>query len=140
MCKLYETRQWSYETKDTVSLESFGPTIRGPLGWVVLGRSGDKASDANIGFFVRRDDEWDWLRSLMTIPRVKQLLGPEYNGKAVDRFEIPGIKAVHFLLHDHLDRSYNASSTYDGLGKNVCEYLRAKHVDIPTRFLRRGIV
>lgn len=31
-CKLYETRQWSYETKDPVPLSSFGPTIRGPLG------------------------------------------------------------------------------------------------------------
>lgn len=99
-CKPYETRQWSYETKDPVPLENFGPTIRGPLGWVVLGRSGDKASDANVGLFVRREDEWDWLRSLMTIPKMKSLLGPEYNGKEVDRFEMPKIYAVHFLLHD----------------------------------------
>ncbi|KAK1078095.1 hypothetical protein LTR33_007522, partial [Friedmanniomyces endolithicus] len=111
-------RQWSYETRSPVELGGFGPSTRAPLGWVVLGRSGDKASDANIGFFVRQDDEYQWLRSLLTIPKIKQLLGPEYNGKGVDRFEIPGIRAVHFLLHDHLDRSYNASSTYDGLGKN----------------------
>jgi hypothetical protein len=138
--KTYDVRQWSYETKDPVSLESFGPTTRGPLGWVVLGRSGDKASDANVGFFVRRDDEWDWLRSLLTIPKIKALLGPEYNGKGVERFEIPGVKAVHFLLRDHLDRSFNASSTYDTLGKNICEYLRAKWVDIPNKFLYRGRV
>ena len=136
----YDTRQWSYETNDPKDLKSFGPTTRGPLGWVVLGRSGDKASDANVGFFVRRDDEWDWLRSLLTIPKVKQLLGPEYNGKEVDRFEIPHIRAVHFMLHDHLDRGWSATSTYDGLGKNVCEYLRAKWVDIPNVFLRRGRV
>jgi hypothetical protein len=74
----------------------------------------------------------------MTVAKMIELLGPEYNGKAVERFEIPGIKAVHFLLRDHLDRSYNATSTYDGLGKNVCEYIRAKHVDMPNRFLRRG--
>jgi len=138
--KTYDTRQWSYETRDPVDLSSFGPTTRGPLGWVVLGRSGDKASDANVGFFVRRDDEWDWLRSLLTTLKIKQLLGPEYNGKAIDRFEIPGIRAVHFLLHDHLDRGWSATSTYDGLGKNVCEYLRAKWVDIPNVFLRRGRV
>ncbi|KIV83126.1 hypothetical protein PV11_05179 [Exophiala sideris] len=138
--KYYDTRQWSYETKNPVDLSSFGPTTRGPLGWVALGRSGDKASDANVGFFVRRDDEWDWLRSLLTIPKIKALLGPEYNGKSVERFEIPGIRAVHFMLHDHLDRGWSATSTYDGLGKNVCEYLRAKWVDIPNSFLRRGIV
>ena len=138
--KTYATRQWSYETKDPVDLESFGATTRGPLGWVVLGRSGDKASDCNCGFFVRHDDEWDWLRSFLTIPKIKQLLGPEYNGKEVERFEIPGIRAVHFMLHDHLDRSWGASSTYDGLGKNCMEYLRAKYVDIPNVFLRRGLV
>ncbi|KEF53689.1 uncharacterized protein A1O9_10089 [Exophiala aquamarina CBS 119918] len=136
--KTYNTRQWSYETLAPVALESFGPTTRGPLGWVVMGRSGDKASDCNVGFFVRHEDEWDWLRSLMTIPKMKQLLGPEYNGKDVDRFEIPKIRAVHFMLHDHLDRSWGATSTYDGLGKNLCEYIRAKWVDIPNVFLRRG--
>jgi hypothetical protein len=31
-CKLYETRQWSYETENPVALDSFGPTVRGPLG------------------------------------------------------------------------------------------------------------
>lgn len=42
--KDYEVRQWSYETKIPVALDSFGPTSRAPLGHVVLGRSGDKAS------------------------------------------------------------------------------------------------
>lgn len=136
--KQYDVRQWSYETKDPVALDKWGPTTRGPMGWRVLGRSGDKASDANVGFFVREDDEWDWLRSLLTIEKIIQMLGPEYNGKAVERFEISGIKAVHFLMRDHLDRSYNATSTLDGLGKNLCEFLRAKWVDIPNVFLRRG--
>lgn len=138
--KYYDTRQWSYETSNPVDLASFGPTSRVPLGHIVLGRSGDKSSDCNVGFFVRHNDEWDWLRSLMTIPKMKQLLGPEYNGKDIDRFEIPGLRAVHFMLHDHLDRSWGASSTYDGLGKNLCEYIRAKWVDVPNVFLRRGRV
>jgi hypothetical protein len=136
--QVYETRQWSYETKAPVPLETFGKTTRGPLGWRVLGRSGDKASDANVGLFVETDEEWEWLRSLLTIEKMKELLGAEYNGGLVERFEIPGLRAVHFLLHDHLDRSYNATSTLDGLGKNVCEFVRARHVDIPNKFLRLG--
>jgi hypothetical protein len=31
-----------------VDLKKYGPTTRGPLGWIVGGRSGDKASDANV--------------------------------------------------------------------------------------------
>jgi hypothetical protein len=134
----YPVQQWSYETKDPIPLSKFGPTTRGPIGWRVLGRSGDKAFDANVGLFVRHDDEWDWLRSFLTVEKMIHLLGPEYNGKLVERFEMPKIKAVHFLLHNHLDRSYNATSTLDGLGKNVGEYIRAKYVDIPNSFLRRG--
>lgn len=55
-----------------------------------------------------------------------------------DRFELPNLYAVHFLLHDHLDRGVSCSSTYGFLGKNVAEFLRARFVDIPTRFLNRG--
>ncbi|OJJ03007.1 hypothetical protein ASPVEDRAFT_134387 [Aspergillus versicolor CBS 583.65] len=138
--KTYATRQWSYETDSPVDAASFGPVSSAPLGRVALGRSGDKDSDANVGFFVRNDDEWHWLRSYLTVAKIKELLGPEYNGKSVDRFEIPAIRAVHFLLHDHLDRGWGATSTYDGLGKNVCEYLRAKHVELPNIFLEKGQV
>lgn len=126
--KTYPKQQQSYETSSPVDLSSFGETVRAPLGYIVAGRSGDKASDCNCGFFVRHDDEWDWLRSFMTIERIKQLLGPaEYKGKPIDRFELPGINAVHFLLHDHLDRGYNACSNYDTLGKSKWIMSRNTH-------------
>ncbi|CAN9201082.1 unnamed protein product [Alternaria alternata] len=137
----YSRQQPSYETHSPIPLAHFGPTVRLPLGSIVLGRSGDKCSDANVGFFVRHDDEWEWLRSFLTIDKIKELLGPEeYKGKKIDRFEMKNIRAVHFLLHDHLDRGYDACSTYDTLGKNVCEYLRARSVDLPVRFVERGVL
>jgi hypothetical protein len=128
--KTYPRQQHSYDATSPVDLSTFGETVRAPLGYIVAGRSGDKASDCNCGFFVRHDDEWDWLRSFMTIERIKQLLGSvEYTGKPIDRFELPGIKAVHFLLHDHLDRGYNACSNYDTLGKSkLCEGAVVKSV------------
>jgi hypothetical protein len=139
--RTYDRQQPSYETASPVSLSTFGPTVRLPLGKIVLGRSGDKCSDCNVGFFVRRDDEWDWLRSFLTVAKIRELLGKEEDkGKPIDRFEMPNIRAVHFLLHDHLDRGYDACSTYDTLGKNACEYLRARTVDLPRKFVERGTV
>ena len=139
LTRTYPRQQPTYETVDPAPLDGFGETVRAPLGYIVMARSGDKASDCNVGFFVRNDDEWDWLRSFMTIQRVKELLGPqEYKGKPIDRFELPGVRAVHFLLHDHLDRGYNACSNYDTLGKLAGEYMRAKTVDLPKKFLDRG--
>jgi len=136
--KVYPREQPSYETKNPVDLKKFGPTTRSPLRWIVGSRSGDKASDGNVGFYVRNNDEWDWLRSILTIPKIQYLLDEEYKGGVIERFEIPGIRTVHFLLRDHLDRGFNSTSTYDTLGKNVGEYLRSKWVDLPNKFLHRG--
>ena len=131
--------QESYDTIDPIPLQDFGETVEAPLGFVALGRSGDKASDANVGFFVAEQEQWDWLRSFLTIAKMKELLGAdEYAGGRVDRFEMPGVRAVHFLLKDHLDRGYNSGSKLDTLAKNLCEYLRAKYVPIPRKFLRDG--
>jgi hypothetical protein len=136
--KVYPRQQPSYETSSPLPPNSWGPVTKAPLGYVVHGRSGDKSSDCNVGFFVRHDDEWDWLRSTLSIPKIRELLEEEEKGRKIDRFEIPGAWAVHFLLRDHLDRGVNSSSSYDCLGKNVCEYLRCKLVDIPEVFLNRG--
>ncbi|KAJ8116175.1 hypothetical protein OPT61_g2336 [Boeremia exigua] len=119
---LYE--QDTYETNNPIDLSSLGPTTKAPLGYIVHARSGDKGSDCNVGLFVRNADEWDWLRSLLTVDKVRQLLGGDDTGKPIFRFELPNIWAVHFLLKDHLDRGVASSSTYDVLGKNLAEYLR----------------
>lgn len=114
--RTYPRQQPSYETENPMALTSWGGTERAPLGYVALCRSGDKASDCNAGFFVRHADEWDWLRSFLTVDKIKELLGPaEYKGKPIDRFEIPGIKAVHFLLHDHLDRGKLPPTPYSNV-------------------------
>lgn len=133
--------QESYDTRDPVPLDHFGEITQAPLGYVVLGRSGDKASDANVGLFAVNEEQWDWLRSFLTIEKFKDLLGAqEYSGNRIDRFEMANVRAVHFLLKDHLDRGYNSGSSLDTLAKNLCEYLRAKHVPLPSKFLENGRV
>lgn len=75
---------------------------------------------------------------MLTVSKIRELLEKEDKGGKIDRFEIPAVSAVHFLLKDHIDRGVNSSSSYDCLGKNVCEYLRCKLVNIPECFLDRG--
>ncbi|EAU35112.1 predicted protein [Aspergillus terreus NIH2624] len=107
--RTYDRQQPTYETKNPVPLGSFGPAVRLPLGRIVLGRSGAKCSDCNAGFFVHHDNEWDWLGGFLTVAKIRELLGfEEDKGRLIDQFEMPNIRAVHFLLHDHLDRGYDA--------------------------------
>lgn len=119
----------------------FGATVPGPLGWVVHARSGDKGPDANCGFWVRHRDEYAWLRTVLSTETIKELLGPEYRANpalSVERFELSELRGVHFLFRNLLDRGVGVTTTVDFLGKNVAEYLRAKWVDLPVRFLNRG--
>lgn len=136
----YPRQQESYDTSSPLPENSWGPTVYAPLGHIVHGRSGDKSSDCNLGLFVRHSDEWDWLRSTLSVSKLRELLEEEDTGKQIDRFEIPSLNAVHFLLKDHLDRGANSSSSYDILGKNVCEYIRCKKVNIPKMFYDRGTI
>lgn len=82
--KVWEKRQPSQRvTSGVVDPQSFGKTVRGPLGWLVHARSGDKGSDSNVGFWVRHRDEWDWLRGLLSVEKMEGLLAEEYKGKAI---------------------------------------------------------
>ncbi|KAG8627693.1 hypothetical protein KVT40_003566 [Elsinoe batatas] len=136
--KTYPSQQPDQPVTSSPSTKDYGPTIQGPLGWIVHARSGDKGSDCNVGFWVRRQDEWDWLRTLLSTEKIVDLLADEYNGKKIDRFELKNMRAVHFLLKDHLDRGVSCSSSYDFLGKNVAEFLRSRWMELPKRFLDRG--
>ncbi|KAJ5772535.1 hypothetical protein N7520_003064 [Penicillium odoratum] len=142
--KTYPSRQPSQAvtiSNKGVESKEFGPTVRGPLGWIVHARSGDKGSDANCGLWVRHRDEYLWLRTLLSIDAARELLGDDARQQpqlAIERFELPGLQAVHFLFRNLLDRGVGVTTTVDFLGKNVAEYLRSRHVDLPTRFLNRG--
>lgn len=132
--------QPSYPPTDPVDLASFGPTKRTRLGHVVYSRAGDKGSNCNVGFFSRDATEWPWLRSLLTTEKLIQLMGTDYKGQKIDRMEFPNLWAVHFLIHDYLDRGVTANATYDVLGKFIAEFIKCKHVEVPTAFLRKGII
>jgi hypothetical protein len=77
--KVWDKQQPSQPvTNSAANLESFGPTQRGPLGWVAHARSGDKGSNANVGFWVKTNEEWQWLRTLLSTEKMKDLLADEY--------------------------------------------------------------
>jgi hypothetical protein len=137
---VHPASQPSYEPTNPVDLNSFGPTRRVPLGRVVYARAGDKGSNCNVGLFARTAEEWPWLRSLLSTEKIIELMADDFKGQKIDRMEFPKIWAVHFLLHDHLDRGVTANATYDVLGKFIAEFLRLKVVEVPIAFLERGVL
>ncbi|KAF5373616.1 hypothetical protein D9758_000983 [Tetrapyrgos nigripes] len=130
--------QRSYGPRSITSLTSFGPTRKAPLGSIVLARSGDKGANSNVGLWVRHDDEWPWLQSFFTVETFIKLLRDDWKDEyRVERFEIPSIRAVHFVCYGLLEDGTCSSSLLDCLGKAVGEFLRAQVVDVPEKFLNR---
>jgi hypothetical protein len=111
-----------------------GPTIAAPIGRVVGARSGDKGGNANLGVFARTDAAWAWLDEFLTTERLRQLL-PETAALTVDRFRLPAIRSLNFVVHGLLQEGVAASTRQDGQAKSLGEWLRARVVDVPEALL-----
>lgn len=133
-------RRPTSETESPTALETFGFTTRVPLGAVAHARSGDKGDNCNVGFFVRSAEEFKWLQTYLTVPKMIQILGEDYRDSVtVERCEFPHVWAVHFRFLDFLGGGAASSTRIDMLGKGVAEYLRSKYVEVPAKFLTNPI-
>jgi hypothetical protein len=111
-----------------------GPTTRSPLGAVFGARSGDKGGDANLGVFARSDEAWSWLDDFLSVERLRELL-PEVGKLAVDRYRLPAIRSLNFVIHGLLEEGVAASTRQDAQAKSLGEWLRARVVDLPEALL-----
>ena len=112
-------------------------TRRLPLGTLAGARSGDKGGNANVGLWVRRPAEYDWLAGELTVERLRRLL-PEAEDLAVDRYELPNLLAVNFVVHGLLGEGVASSTRPDPQAKSLGEYLRSRLVDVPVALLDGG--
>jgi len=111
-----------------------GPTRRAPLGLVIGTRSGDKGGNANLGVFARSDEGWAWIRDFLDEDELRELL-PEAAGLPIDRYELPNLRSLNFVLHGLLEEGVAASTRQDGQAKSLGEWLRARVVDVPEALL-----
>jgi hypothetical protein len=109
-------------------------TLRAPLGLLVGARSGDKGGNANVGVWARDDDAFGWLSAGLTVERFKELL-PETAPYDVDRFDLPNLRALNFVVHGLLGEGVAAGTRQDPQAKGLGEWLRARHVTIPAHLM-----
>jgi hypothetical protein len=104
------------------------------LGSVVGARSGDKGGDANLGLWARTDPGYAWLRGWLTVDRLRELL-PEAADLPVERYELPNLRAVNFVLRGLLGPGVAGSTRFDPQAKALGELLRSRIVDLPAETL-----
>ena len=88
------------------------------LDWIAHGRSGDKGNHANVAVIAYNQAGYNWLRGYLTAERVREYfaaLGPS----RVERFEVPNVLALNFVLYDVLAGGASRSLRVDTQGKTL---------------------
>ena len=94
------------------------------------GRSGDKGDTVNVGVIARHADLYPIIVEQVTVKRVRAHFRDMVRGK-VERFELPNIWALNFLLHGALDGGGTVSLMTDAQGKTFSTALLRMEVDVP---------
>ena len=93
-------------------------------------RSGDKGDTANVGVIALKPEIYPILVREVTAERVKTHFGAQVLG-AVERFELPNLGALNFLLHESLGGGGTLSLMTDAQGKTFSTALLRMKIEIP---------
>lgn len=86
------------------------------LGDIAQARSGDKGDGSNVGVFVSNEVDYELIRRELTTDRVKAHFAGICFGE-VERYELPNLLALNFILHDSLGGGGSESLKSDAQGK-----------------------
>lgn len=110
--------------------------MRVALGRVAHARSGDKGEASNVGLIADSEAVYEILHREVTADRVKEHFRGVCRGR-VERFEVPHLRALNFLLHDSLGGGGTASLLTDAQGKTHGQALLVLELEIPDELVTR---
>lgn len=100
------------------------------------GRSGDKGDGSNVGVIARHPDIYPFLKKNLTADRVKEHMRHVCEGE-VERFEMPNIGALNFVLHHSLGGGGTVSLKLDAQGKTHASQVLRMDMEVPEELLRK---
>lgn len=101
---------------------------------IAHGRSGDKGNGSNVGIIARHPDIYPFLKKELTADRVKEHMKHVCAGD-VERFELPNISALNFLLNESLGGGGTVSLKLDAQGKTHALQVLRMDIDVPQNLL-----
>ena len=99
-------------------------------------RSGDKGDTANVGIIAYKPEYYPFLKEVLIPERVKKHFEGICYGK-VERFELPNLDALNFLLHQALGGGGTQTLRHDAQGKTFSTALLRMEVDVPEDLARK---
>ena len=99
-------------------------------------RSGDKGDTANVGVIALKPEWYPLIEKYLTRERVRDHFRAVITGD-VERYELPNLKALNFLLHGALDGGGTLSLKTDAQGKVFSTALLRMVIDVPEAEAKR---
>ena len=100
-------------------------------------RSGDKGDTANVGVIARRPEYYPVLAKYLTVERVRSHFEGIALGR-VERFELPNLGALNFLLHEALGGGGTRSLKNDAQGKTLGSAMLRMELDVEDQLIAGG--
>lgn len=107
-----------------------------PLLELAHARSGDKGNTVNVGVVAYDEEDYALLAEQLTAERVREHFGDLVKGP-VERFELPNLHALNFLLHEALDGGGTVSLMTDAQGKVFSTALLRMRLQVPVQVADR---
>jgi hypothetical protein len=104
------------------------------LAKLAISRSGDKGNISDISLFAKNSQIYELIKNEVTPERMKEHFSGLCTGK-VERYEVPNVLALKFVLHDALGGGSASSLRMDNLGKSLSAALLRMEVDVPDHIL-----
>jgi hypothetical protein len=101
-----------------------------PLSRLAHARSGDKGDAANCGVIAYKQEYYPLLCEILTAERVKAHFAGICEGP-VDRYELPNLWALNFVLHNTLGGGGTVSLKLDAQGKVIASAMLMMEVELP---------
>lgn len=92
-------------------------------------RSGDKGDGSNVGLIADSPEFYEVIRRQVTPERVKEHFGDICRG-SVDRYEVPNLLALNFVLHDSLGGGGTESLKTDAQGKTHAQGMLQMEIEL----------
>jgi hypothetical protein len=115
-----------------------GDAAEVPLIRLAIGRSGDKGDLFNVAIIARLPDYLPYIRAVLTPAAVAEWFGHVFGEGAahrVDRFEVPGIHALNFVIHEALGGGITSSPRLDKVAKTMAQQLLEFPIPVPRQFV-----
>jgi hypothetical protein len=108
-----------------------------PLLELAHARSGDKGDTANVGVIALEPEYYPVLVEQLTAERVKEHFRGICRGE-VERYELPNLHALNFLLHESLGGGGTVSLKTDAQGKTLSTAMLRLELDVPPEIADRA--